>query len=186
MTISGDGQRRNSKVCESLSFVWLFVTMDCRQPGSSVCGILQARILEWVIIPFSRESFRLRSWTQISHIASIFFTIWANKEARWHKYSPFSPWGGKAVSQGVQFSSVTQSCLNLQPHGLQHTRLPCPSPTPGACSNSSPLSWWCHATISSSVTHFSSCLQSFPALGSFAMSHFFTNNLFNDGLLIVS
>ena len=52
----------------------------------------------------------------------------------------------------------------LQPHGLQHTRLPCPSPTPRACLNSCPLSWWCHLTISSSVVPFSSCLQSFPAL----------------------
>ena len=50
---------------------------------------------------------------------------------------------------------------SLQPHGLQHTRLPCPSPSPRACSNS--LSWWCHPTISSSVIPFSSCLQSFPA-----------------------
>ena len=59
---------------------------------------------------------------------------------------------------------------SLWPHGLQHTRLPCPSPTPGACSNSCPLSWWCHLTIPSSVIPFSSCLQSFPASGSFAMS----------------
>ena len=62
---------------------------------------------------------------------------------------------------------------SLQPHGLQHARLPCPSPTPGAGSNSCPLSQGCHPTISSSVTHFSSCLQSFPASGSFPMSQFF-------------
>ena len=55
----------------------------------------------------------------------------------------------------------------LQPHGLQHTRLPCPPPIPRACSNSYPLSWWCHPTISSFVVSFSSCLQSFPASGSF-------------------
>ena len=61
----------------------------------------------------------------------------------------------------------------LWPHGLQHTRLPCPLPTPGACSNSCPLSWWCHLTISSSVIPFSSCLQSFSALGSFPTSQFF-------------
>ena len=59
-------------------------------------------------------------------------------------------------------------------HGLQHTRLPCPSSTPRAYSNWCPLSWWCHPTISSSVVPFSSCLQSFPAAsGSFQMSHFF-------------
>jgi len=61
----------------------------------------------------------------------------------------------------------------LQPHELQHARLPCSSPTPGACSNSCPLNWWCHPTISSSVVPFSSCLQSFPASGSFPISQFF-------------
>ena len=55
----------------------------------------------------------------------------------------------------------------LQPHGLQHARLPCPSPTPGVCSNSCPSSWWCHLTISSSVVPFSSRLQSFPHQGLF-------------------
>ena len=64
---------------------------------------------------------------------------------------------------------------SLWPHGLQHTRLPCPLPTPGAYSNSCRLSWWCHPTISSSVIPFSSCLQSFPASGSFQMSQFFTS-----------
>ena len=54
---------------------------------------------------------------------------------------------------------------SLQPHGLQHVRLPCPSLSPRVCSNSSPLSWWCHPTISSSVVPFSSCPQSFPASG---------------------
>ena len=62
---------------------------------------------------------------------------------------------------------------SLQPHGLQHSRLSCPSPTPRACSESCPLSRWCHPTISSSVVPFSSCLQSFPASGSFPMSQFF-------------
>ena len=62
---------------------------------------------------------------------------------------------------------------SLQPHGLQHARLPCPSLTPGACSNSCPSSRWCHPTISSSVIPFSSCLQSFTASGSFPMSRLF-------------
>ena len=62
---------------------------------------------------------------------------------------------------------------SLQPHGLQHTRLPCPSPTPRVYSNSCSLSWWCHPTISSSVIPFSSCLQSFLASGSFQRSQFF-------------
>ena len=64
---------------------------------------------------------------------------------------------------------------SLQPHGLQHARPPCASPTPGVCSNSCPWSWWCHPTISSSVIPFSSCLQSFPVAGSFQMSQFFTS-----------
>ena len=65
----------------------------------------------------------------------------------------------------VQFSSVMSDFL--WPHGLQHARLPCPSPTPGACLNSCPLNRWCHPTITSSVVPFSSHLQSFPASGSF-------------------
>ena len=64
---------------------------------------------------------------------------------------------------------------SLQPHGLQHARLPCPSPTPGAYSHSCALRWWCHLTISSSVVPFSSCLQSFPASGSFQMSQLFAS-----------
>ena len=64
---------------------------------------------------------------------------------------------------------------SLRPHGLQLARLPCPSPFPGACSNSCPLSHWCHPTISSSVVLFSSCLLFFPASGSFLMSLFFAS-----------
>ena len=75
----------------------------------------------------------------------------------------------------VQVSSVIQLCPTLWPHELQHARPPCPIPTPKACSNSCPSCWWCHPTISSSVIPFSSCLQSFPALGSFPMSQFFTS-----------
>ena len=74
----------------------------------------------------------------------------------------------------IQFSpSVVSDFFQL--HGLQHTRLPCPSPTPRACSNSCPSSQWCHPTISSSVIPFSSHLQSFPASGSFPMSQFFAS-----------
>ena len=74
-----------------------------------------------------------------------------------------------------QFSSIAQSYSTLWPHALQHARLPCPSPTPRACSNSSPSSQWCHPTISSSVIPFSSCLQSFPASGSFPTSQLFAS-----------
>ena len=64
---------------------------------------------------------------------------------------------------------------SLRPHEPQHARLPCLLPSPGAYSTSCPSNQWCHATISSSVIPFSSCLQSFPASGSFPMSHFFTS-----------
>ena len=75
--------------------------------------------------------------------------------------------------ESVQFSHSVMSKNSLWPQGLQHARLPYPSPTPGACSNSGPSSRWCHPTISSSVIHFTSCLQSFPASGSFPMNQFF-------------
>ena len=75
--------------------------------------------------------------------------------------------------ESVQFSCSVVSD-SLWPHGLQHARIPCPSPTPRAYSNSCPSSCWCHPTISSSVIPFS-CLQSFPASGSFPMSQFFTS-----------
>ena len=73
----------------------------------------------------------------------------------------------------VQFSRLVVSD-SVTP-GWQHARLPCPSPTPQACSNSCPSSQWCHPTISSSVIPFSSCLQSFPASGAFQISQFFTS-----------
>ena len=75
----------------------------------------------------------------------------------------------------LRFSSITQSCLTLWPHGQQHARLLCPSATPKSCSNSCPSSWWCHPIISSYVVTFSSCHQSFPASGCFPMSQFFAS-----------
>ena len=74
----------------------------------------------------------------------------------------------------AQFSRSVMSD-SLQPHGLQHARPPCPSSTPRVYPDSCPLSRWCHPIISSSVVSFSSCLQSFPALGSFPMSQFFAS-----------
>ena len=82
---------------------------------------------------------------------------------------------------GVHFSlSVVSS--SLRPHGLRHTRPPCPSPTPEVYSNSCPLSRWCHPTMSSSVVPSSSHLQSFPASGSFQMSQFFASGSQNIGI----
>ena len=85
------------------------------------------------------------------------------RETPWRRKWQLTP-----VFSSVQFSSVQSLShvwlwLWLQPQGLQHTRPPCPSSTPGVYSNSCPFSWWCHPTISSSVIPFSSCLQSFPA-----------------------
>ena len=83
-------------------------------------------------------------------------------------------WCIHTTEYSVHFSHTVVSD-SLQPHGLKHTRLPCPSPTPRACSSSCPSSQWWHPTISSSVIPFSSCLQSFPASGSFLMSRLFAS-----------
>ena len=82
-----------------------------------------------------------------------------------------TPW----FFEGIKFNQFSHSVVSnaLRPHGLQHARPPCPSPTPRVYSNSCPLSQWCHPTISSSVVPFSSCLQSFPASGSLQMSQLF-------------
>ena len=91
--------------------------------------------------------------------------------------------GGNCVVKNILLKNIRYSINQLScsvlldslwPHGLKHTSLPCPSPTPGACSNSCPSSRWYHPTISFSVVPFSSCLQSFPASGSFPTSQFFT------------
>ena len=89
-------------------------------------------------------------------------------------------WYPKFTSINVCISHLNQFSRSvgsdsLWPHGLQHARPPCPSPTPRAYSNSCPLSRWCHPTISSSVDPFSSCLQSFPASVSFQMSQLFAS-----------
>ena len=87
----------------------------------------------------------------------------------------------EALVGSVLFSGSVVSD-SFQPHGLQHTRLPCPSPSPRTCSNSCPLSWWCHPTISSSVIPFSSCFQSFPASGCFLMSQLIVSGVQNIGV----
>ena len=95
----------------------------------------------------------------------------------WHSYFlaiQYDPWSYYIFPDpySVQFSSTVVSD-SLWPHGLQHTRFPCPSLAPRACSNSCPPIRWCHPTISFTVVPFSSCLQSFPASGYFPMSWFF-------------
>ena len=88
----------------------------------------------------------------------------------------------RAIHGPIRYVFITQVIFSrsvvsdsLRPHRLQHTRLPCPLPTPGAYSNSCPSSWWCHPNISHSVICFSSCLQSFPTPGSFQMSQLFAS-----------
>ena len=102
---------------------------------------------------------------EVSCMAGRFVTISATREAQRYIWE---------ICISVQFSHSVVSD-SLRPHGLQHARLPCPSPIPGACSNSCPSNRWCHPTISSSVIPFSSCLQSFPGSESFPMSQFFTS-----------
>ena len=80
-------------------------------------------------------------------------------------------WG---INNSVKFSCLVVSD-SLWPHESQHTRPPCPSPTPRVHPNPCPLSRWCHPTISSSVVPFFSCPQSFPASGSFPMSQLFAS-----------
>ena len=82
--------------------------------------------------------------------------------------------GNPSLFSLLLFSFLVMSD-SLWPHGLQHTRLPCPSPSPGACSNSCPLSPWCHPTILPSVIPFSSCLQSFPTSESLRKSRLFAS-----------
>ena len=86
-----------------------------------------------------------------------------------------------SLVSSVQFSHSVMSD-SLRPHGLQHARPPCPSPTPRVYPNLLPLSWWCHPSISFSVIPFSSCLHSFPALGSFQMSQLFASGSQNIGV----
>ena len=118
----------------------------------TVHGILQARILEWVVFSFSRGSSQPRDQTQVSWIAGRFFTSW--------------------TTSSVQFSHSVLSD-SLRPHELQHARPPCPSPTPRVHANSRPSNRWCHPAISSSVVPFSSCPRSLPVSESFPMSQLF-------------
>ena len=148
-------------VCaQLLSCVTLWDCMDCSPPDSSVHGILQARILECVDIFFFRGSSWPRDWICISCVSCIGRQILYHC-ATWEILPIYS----QSVSRSVMSNS-------LQPHESQHTRPPCPSPTPRVYPNSCPSSRWCHPAISSSVVPFS-CPQSLPASESFPMSQFF-------------
>ena len=132
-----------------------------RQPiltlGSSYIFICSLTELHNLHLPFQSQ----RRWISCVHFCLLSYTRSYNLKHLWHP----------------QFSSVQLlSCVRLlQPHGLQHARLPCPSPSPKAYSNSCPSHWWCHPNISSSAIPFFSRFQSFPASGSFPMSQFFVS-----------
>ena len=106
----------------------LVIPMDWSTPASFAHGDFQARILQWVSMLSSKGSSQPRDWAQVFHIEDRFFTIW-----------------------GIREALILRSNDSLQPHGLSHTRLPCPSLSPRVCSKSCPLSQWCHPTISFSV-----------------------------------
>ena len=141
--------------------------IDGSPPGSPVPGILQARALEWAAIASSMLGFTR------GH-----FTGWLRKDVSSH------PWEGKATVCFLSYHccSVTKSCLTFYDLGPQHARLLCSPLSHGVCSKSCPLSQWCHPTTSSSVIPFSSCLQSFPASGSFPMNQLFESGGQNIGV----
>jgi len=112
--------------------------------------------------PLCMEFFRQECWSGLSCPLILNLPDPGNK----HILLCLKHWQTDSLPVLLQFSLVTQLCLTLWNHGPQHARLPSPSPTPGASSNSCPLSRWCHPTISSSVVPFSSCFLSFPASGS--------------------
>ena len=148
------------------------LVMDREAWHAAVHGVTKSRTrlteLNWAY-PFSRGSSRPRNQTGVSCIASRFFTNWAMRGPDYLSLNPCST-VHSCISfvfhfqfSSVQFSHSVVS-NSLHPHGLQHARLPCPSPTPEAYSNSCPSSQQCHPTISSSVVPFSSHLQIFPKI----------------------
>ena len=116
----------------------------------------------------------------VRSINSVFWEMEASqKRKNFHKtlinwkISPSEKMGWESVRNRVQFSLVTQPCPTLRPHESQHSRSPCPSPTPVVHSDSHPSSQWCHPAFSSSVAPFSSCPQSLSSSESFPMSQLF-------------
>ena len=152
------------KVWVSQSCPTLCDTVDCSPSSSSFHRILQARICEWVAIYFSRGSAQPRHQIWVSCIAGRFFTIWVTRIGI-NVVIIF-----KKSSYWWLLFSCSVISDSLWSHELQHARLPCPSPSPGVCSNSCPLSTWCHPTISSSVIPLPSYIPSLPPSGSFPMS----------------
>ena len=157
------------RMCASmLSPIWLFAnpwTVTCQSPSS---------------VEFSKQE----HWSGCHFLLQgIFLSQGLNLNLlHWMADSlPLHHLGSTWNISSVQFNHSVMSD-SLQPHGLQHTRPPCPSPTPGVYSNLRPLSQWCHPTISSPVVPFSSRLQSFPASESFQMSQFFSSGVQSTGV----
>ena len=170
----------------------------CRRTLNQLSHKGNPRILEWVAYRSSSRSSWPRNQTGIFCIAGEFFTL--TLKANWIsssclKTSPIPksskitlypviaafPIAQHTLAIASSFSSQDQSVHSvvsdsLRLHGLQQARFPCPSPTPGTCSNSCPSSQWCHPIISSSVDPFSFCLQYFLASGAFPMSQFFISS----------
>ena len=131
----------------------------------NVCGILIYAVKKVILVRILLTLYNNRFFIRLSKLQSLQVDL---SITTWNHFDDLSH------LRSVQFSRSVVS-NSLWPHGLQHARPPCPSPTPGAYSNSCPSSRWCHPTISSSVIPFSSCLQSFPASGSFPVSQFFAS-----------
>ena len=151
------------------SYLTLCDSMDYSPPSSSVHGILQAWILERVVIPFSRGSSWSRDQTWVSTLHEESLPVWATKEAL--SLKPFFFFLNDFFKYNC-CSSVAQSWTTLC--NPVDCRLPCPSLSPGVCSNSCPSSWWCLPIVLSSVVPLP-CLQSFPASVSFLVSQFFAS-----------
>ena len=129
---------------------------------AAVYGVAQGRTrLKWL------SSSSSSSYTRSFYCIGLFVSIFTLED----------PQSSQNPTQSVLLLLFSHSVVSnsLWPYGLQHARLPCPSLSPGACSNSCPLSWWCQPTISSSVIPFFSYLQYFPAQGSFLKSWLFTS-----------
>ena len=152
---------------QRLGMAW--IKCECSVPRQRLCRhCLVCSCRQRLFVSQEVHIMKTPSWKCFCHCLVQWLSPWCTEvalnrgPARWNKIL----WGVACESRSVVSDS-------LQPHELQHARLSCPSPTPGAYSNSCPSRWWCHSTISSSVTPFSSRLQSFPASGSFPMSQLF-------------
>ena len=137
--------------------------VDHSSPGSSVHGILQVRILQWVSMPPPRDLRHPGIEPESPTLKADSLLLSHEESPNWHPWPATKP---APVTASVQFNHSVMSDF-LPPHESQHASPPCPSPSPGVHWDSRPLSQWCHPAISSSVIPFPSCPQSLPASESF-------------------